>query len=45
MAELAIELAGVEKRYGAHAALAGISLSVRAGEFTALVGGDRKSVV
>src|SRR3546814_18836811 len=36
----AIELSGVEKRYGAHAALAGIELSVAAGEFTALVGGS-----
>ena len=36
----AIELSGVEKRYGAHAALAGVSLSVAAGQFTALVGGS-----
>ena len=36
----AIELSGVEKRYGAHAALAGVSLSVARGEFTALVGGS-----
>lgn len=35
-----IELSGVEKRYGALAALAGVSLSVAAGEFTALVGGS-----
>ena len=36
----AIELSGVEKRYGALEALAGVSLSVAAGEFTALVGGS-----
>jgi osmoprotectant transport system ATP-binding protein len=36
----AIELSGVEKRYGAHAALAGVSLSVQPGQFTALVGGS-----
>lgn len=36
----AIELSGVIKRYGGHAALAGVSLSVQAGEFTALVGGS-----
>ena len=36
----AIELSGVEKRDGAHAALAGVSLSVERGEFTALVGGS-----
>jgi osmoprotectant transport system ATP-binding protein len=36
----AIELSGVEKRYGARAALDGVSLSVEAGEFTALVGGS-----
>ena len=40
MAGPAIELSGVEKRYGALAALAGVSLSVEAGEFTALVGGS-----
>jgi osmoprotectant transport system ATP-binding protein len=40
MAGPAIELSGVEKRYGAHAALAGVSLSVERGEFTALVGGS-----
>ena len=40
MAGPAIELSGVEKRYGAHAALAGVSLAVAAGEFTALVGGS-----
>jgi osmoprotectant transport system ATP-binding protein len=38
MAEVAIELEGVEKRYGAHVALAGVSLAVRTGEFVALVG-------
>ncbi|HEY2357924.1 MAG TPA: ATP-binding cassette domain-containing protein, partial [Phenylobacterium sp.] len=38
MAGPAIELTGVEKRYGARAALAGVSLSVAPGEFTALVG-------
>jgi len=36
----AIELSGIEKRYGEHLALAGVSLSVAAGEFTALVGGS-----
>jgi osmoprotectant transport system ATP-binding protein len=40
MAGPAIELAGVEKRYGAHAALAGVSLSIERGVFTALVGGS-----
>jgi osmoprotectant transport system ATP-binding protein len=40
MAGSAIELSGVEKRYGAHAALAGVSLSVQLGQFTALVGGS-----
>jgi osmoprotectant transport system ATP-binding protein len=35
-----IELQGIEKRYGGHAALAGVSLSVAAGEFVALVGGS-----
>lgn len=35
-----IELRGIEKRYGAQAALAGVSLAVEAGEFTALVGGS-----
>ena len=38
MAGPAIELSGVEKRYGGRAALAGVSLSVAPGEFTALVG-------
>ena len=40
MAGPAIELSGVEKRYGAHAALAGVSLSIERGAFTALVGGS-----
>jgi len=40
MAAPAIELSGVGKRYGAHAALADVSLSVEAGQFTALVGGS-----
>lgn len=40
MAGPAIELSGVEKRYGAHAALAGVSLNVERGQFTALVGGS-----
>jgi osmoprotectant transport system ATP-binding protein len=40
MAGPAIELSGVEKRYGAHAALAGVSLSLETGAFTALVGGS-----
>ena len=35
-----IELVGVSKRYGDHAALDGVSLSVEAGEFVALVGGS-----
>ena len=34
----AIELVDIEKRYGAHAALDGVSLSVASGEFVALVG-------
>ncbi|MGZ6018295.1 MAG: ATP-binding cassette domain-containing protein [Phenylobacterium sp.] len=40
MAGSAIELSGVEKRYGAHAALAGVSLTIEPGAFTALVGGS-----
>jgi osmoprotectant transport system ATP-binding protein len=36
----AIELEGVQKRYGAHAALDGVSLQVAKGEFLALVGGS-----
>ena len=36
----AIELSGVEKRYGAHAALTDASLVVEAGQFLALVGGS-----
>jgi osmoprotectant transport system ATP-binding protein len=40
MAGPAIELSGVEKRYGTLDALAGVSLSVAAGEFAALVGGS-----
>ncbi|MDB5423402.1 MAG: ATP-binding transporter protein [Phenylobacterium sp.] len=40
MAAAAIELSGVGKRYGAHAVLAGVSLQIAAGEFTALVGGS-----
>jgi osmoprotectant transport system ATP-binding protein len=35
-----IELEDVEKRYGAHVALAGVTLSVARGEFLALVGGS-----
>jgi len=38
MAEPIIELERVEKRYGAHTALAGVSLSIARGEFVALVG-------
>jgi osmoprotectant transport system ATP-binding protein len=34
----AIELNGIEKRYGAHAALDGVSLSIAQGQFVALVG-------
>jgi len=40
MAEPLIELEDVEKRYGEHRALAGVSLRVDAGEFVALVGGS-----
>jgi|SRR5579859_517864 len=40
MAGPVIELCGVEKRFGAQRALAGVSLAVCAGEFTALVGGS-----
>jgi len=36
----AIELSGIVKRYGGHVALAGVSLVVQPGEFTALVGGS-----
>jgi len=35
-----VQLDRVEKRYGAHAALAGVSLTLEAGEFVALVGGS-----
>ena len=38
MAQPAIELVDITKRYGAHAALDGVSLSVASGEFVALVG-------
>lgn len=40
MAAPVIELSDVVKRYGAHQALAGVSLAVAAGEFVALVGGS-----
>ncbi|HEY3950846.1 ATP-binding cassette domain-containing protein [Phenylobacterium sp.] len=40
MAGAAIELSGVGKRYGALEALAGVSLSIETGAFTALVGGS-----
>jgi osmoprotectant transport system ATP-binding protein len=40
MAEPAIELSGVAKRYGGHEALAGVDLTVAKGEFAALVGGS-----
>jgi osmoprotectant transport system ATP-binding protein len=36
----AIELRGIEKRYGGQLALAGVDLAVQPGEFTALVGGS-----
>jgi osmoprotectant transport system ATP-binding protein len=38
MGEAAIELSGIEKRYGGRAALAGVDLSIGRGEFIALVG-------
>ena len=40
MAGPLIELDGVEKRYGAHRALAQVSLSIAKGAFIALVGGS-----
>jgi osmoprotectant transport system ATP-binding protein len=40
MAGVAIELSGIEKRYGDALALAGVDLAVAAGAFTALVGGS-----
>jgi osmoprotectant transport system ATP-binding protein len=40
MAGAVIELSGVGVRYGAHVALADVTLSVRSGEFVALVGGS-----
>jgi osmoprotectant transport system ATP-binding protein len=40
MAESVIDLAGVAKRYGAQAALDGVSLTVPRGQFVALVGGS-----
>jgi osmoprotectant transport system ATP-binding protein len=40
MAGAAIELSGVSKRYGALVALGGVDLTVREGEFVALVGGS-----
>jgi osmoprotectant transport system ATP-binding protein len=40
MGGAAIELSGVEKRYGAQRALAGVSLTISKGEFAALVGGS-----
>jgi osmoprotectant transport system ATP-binding protein len=36
----AIELSDIEKRYAGHPALAGVSLAVQPGQFTALVGGS-----
>ena len=38
MAEAAIDFIGVGKRYGDRAAVAGVSLTIAAGQFTALVG-------
>jgi osmoprotectant transport system ATP-binding protein len=40
MPEPVVELRDVARRYGAHVALGGVSLSVGAGEFVALVGGS-----
>ncbi|MBI1199800.1 MAG: ATP-binding cassette domain-containing protein [Phenylobacterium sp.] len=40
MADPAIQLSGVSKRYGAHAALDGVDLAVPRGAFVALVGGS-----
>jgi osmoprotectant transport system ATP-binding protein len=40
MADPAIQLSGVRKRYGAHAALDGVDLAVPPGAFVALVGGS-----
>jgi osmoprotectant transport system ATP-binding protein len=40
MADMAIQLSGVSKRYGAHLALDGVGLSVPRGAFVALVGGS-----
>ena len=40
MADALIELTGVSKRYGAHAALDSVDLAVSAGQFVALVGGS-----
>ncbi|MGH8732868.1 MAG: ABC transporter ATP-binding protein, partial [Burkholderiales bacterium] len=38
MSEKALRLVGIEKRYGATAAVAGIDLEVRDGEFLTLLG-------
>jgi osmoprotectant transport system ATP-binding protein len=40
MAGAVLELSGVGKRYGAHVALADVTLTVEPGEFVALVGGS-----
>lgn len=38
MSDIAVELRGVDKSYGAHAIVRGVSLAVRRGEFFSLLG-------